>query len=219
MADIVKGGRQHEELLKVIREVRSRWRTKMLLRGGVAIVAGALLALVLASYGLQTLRFSAPAITWFRIATLSAFAVLVLLWFVRPLRRRVSDMQVALYVEEYDPSLQAAILSAVEIGGGGPPGAQEIPAGHHRSTRRAGHREVPGTRRRQGRRPSGHPTVRDRVDERLRRHAPAAGRRSRIPAPGRLGASRALPQRGSRQPVRDRREPGRTRPCRRDPIS
>src|ERR1700730_10693982 len=109
MAEVVNGSRQHEEQLKVIREVRSRWRTKLLLRGGVAIVAGALLALVLASYGLQTLRFSAPAITGFRIAPLSVFAVLVLLWFVRPLRRRVSDMQVALYVEEYDPSLQAAI--------------------------------------------------------------------------------------------------------------
>ena len=31
-------------------------------------------------------------------------------------RRRVSDMQVALYVEEHEPSLQAAILSAVDIG-------------------------------------------------------------------------------------------------------
>src|SRR5207237_3995801 len=79
------------------------------------------------SLGLQSLRFSASAITGFRIATLAVFAALVLLWFVRPLRRRVSDMQVALYVEEFDPSLQAAILSAVEIGSR-EPGAEKIPA-------------------------------------------------------------------------------------------
>jgi hypothetical protein len=38
------------------------------------------------------------------------------LWVVRPLRRRVTDLQVALYIEEHEPSLQAAILSAVDIG-------------------------------------------------------------------------------------------------------
>src|SRR4029077_16146221 len=91
------------------------------------IVAGALLALVLASYGLQILRFSPPAIAGFRIATLSVFAVLVLLWFVRPLRRRVSDMQVALYVEEFDPSLEAAILSAVHVGDAAAAGGEELP--------------------------------------------------------------------------------------------
>ena len=74
MAEVVTGGRQREELLKVIREVRSSWRTKLLLRGGIAIVGGGLLALLLASYGLQTLRFSTSAITGFRIATLSVFA-------------------------------------------------------------------------------------------------------------------------------------------------
>ena len=37
------------------------------------------------------------------------------LWFiVRPLRRRVTDDQVALYLEEHEPSLQATLVSAVE---------------------------------------------------------------------------------------------------------
>ena len=37
------------------------------------------------------------------------------LWFVvRPLRRRVTDEQVALYLEEHEPALQARVLSAVE---------------------------------------------------------------------------------------------------------
>ena len=109
---------QRNELLKVIHEVRRQWRTKLLLRGGVAIIGGALLALLIASLGLQTFKFSTPSILGFRVAILVVFAGLVLLWFVRPLRRRVSDMQVALYVEEFDPSLQASLLSAVEVGEG-----------------------------------------------------------------------------------------------------
>src|SRR5204862_784207 len=35
-------------------------------------------------------------------------------WLIRPLLRRVSETPVALYLEECDPSLEAAILSAVE---------------------------------------------------------------------------------------------------------
>jgi hypothetical protein len=119
-------GQRHEELLKVIRDVRSRWRTKLLLRGGIVIVGGALLALLLASVGLQTLRFSPASILGFRIGILVVFAGLVALWFVRPLRRQVTDMQVALYVEEHEPSLQAAILSAVEVGTTGRMGDQEV---------------------------------------------------------------------------------------------
>ena len=108
-----------DELIKVIRDVRARWRTKLLLRGAIAIVAGALLALFAASLGLQSLRFSPTSILGFRLGILIVFAALVLLWFVRPLRRQVTDTQVALYVEEFDPSLEAAILSAVEVGASG----------------------------------------------------------------------------------------------------
>ena len=124
MPEMLSGGRQHAELVEVIRRVRSRWRTKLLLRGGIVIVGGALLALLLASLGLQVLKFSALSIVGFRVLTLVVFALLVALWFVRPLRRRVSDMQVALFVEEHEPSLQAAILSAVEVGTTGRMGDQ-----------------------------------------------------------------------------------------------
>ena len=99
-----------------IQTVRKRWRTKLLLRGGIVVLGGALLALALASWGLQALRFSPAAVIGFRIAIFATFAILVALWFVRPLRRRVSDVQVALFVEEHEPSLQAAILSAVDAG-------------------------------------------------------------------------------------------------------
>ena len=48
-------------------------------------------------------------------ALLLAAAAASIGWFlVRPLRRQVTDEQVALYLEEREPSLQASLISAVE---------------------------------------------------------------------------------------------------------
>src|SRR5688572_18982625 len=122
MTETPSGGTARQELVDVIRQVRNRWRAKLLLRGGIVVVGGALLALGLASWGLQQYKFSPASITAFRYGIFAVFALLVGFWFVRPLRRRVSDLQVALYIEEHEPQLQAAILSAVDLGG---PSAQQ----------------------------------------------------------------------------------------------
>src|SRR5215510_1855284 len=119
MTDSLTGGTSRQELVEVIRQVRSRWRTRLLLRGGIIVLAGGLLVLALASWGLQVYRFSPSSVTGFRVATLTILALLTGIWLVRPMRRRVSDIQVALYLEEHEPSLQAAILSAVDIGAAG----------------------------------------------------------------------------------------------------
>ena len=51
----------------------------------------------------------------FRIALLVAAAARLPRWFlVRPLMRRVSDEQVALYLEEHEPTLEATIITAME---------------------------------------------------------------------------------------------------------
>ncbi|MEQ1728032.1 MAG: DUF4175 family protein, partial [Vicinamibacterales bacterium] len=105
---------RREELVAVIRRVRNRWRLKLALRGSVIVVAGTLLALLLSASSLEALRFSPTAIISFRLIALAVFAALVVIGFVLPLRRRVTDGQVALYLEEKDPSLQTAILSAIE---------------------------------------------------------------------------------------------------------
>ena len=118
-----------QELVEVIRQVRSRWRMRILLQGGVIILVGALVAIALASFGLQTYKFSPQSVTGFRIAVFAAFAALLLVWLVRPMRRRVTDLQVALYVEEHEPKLQAAILAAVDIGGASARGeTPDVPA-------------------------------------------------------------------------------------------
>ncbi|MFN7984969.1 MAG: DUF4175 family protein, partial [Vicinamibacterales bacterium] len=108
------GSDRREELVAVIHRVRNRWRLKLALRGAVIVVAGTLLALFLSASSLEALRFSPAAIISFRIIAALVFAALVWIGFVLPLRRRVTDGQVALYLEEKDPSLQAAILSAIE---------------------------------------------------------------------------------------------------------
>ena len=110
------------ELVDVIRSVRNRWRLRLALRGVVVVVAGTVLALLLSASGLESFRFSAGAIIAFRILTVAVFVGLLLYGFVWPLRRRVTDAQVAMYLEECDPTLEAAIISAVEAtaNGGSP---------------------------------------------------------------------------------------------------
>ena len=102
------------ELVDVIRGVRNRWRVRLALRGAVVVVAGTMLALLLSASGLESFRFSVPAIITFRIISVAVFVGLLFYGLVWPLRRRVTDAQVAMYLEERDPTLEAAIISAVE---------------------------------------------------------------------------------------------------------
>ncbi len=109
----------HEELISVIRQVRRRWRMKLALRGAVGVLGLGLLVLLAGAFGLEAARFDAGAIVAFRILAIVAFLGLAALLLVRPLLRQVSDEQVALYLEEHEPSLQAEIVSAVEAGRSG----------------------------------------------------------------------------------------------------
>src|SRR5688572_11376586 len=114
MPDGFSGSDRRLELVHVIRRVRNRWRLKLALRGAVIVVTGTLLALLLSASSLEALRFSAAAIIGFRVIAFAVFAALAYVGLVRPLQRRVTDSQVALYLEECDPTLQSAILSAIE---------------------------------------------------------------------------------------------------------
>ncbi|HEX6060216.1 MAG TPA: DUF4175 family protein [Gemmatimonadaceae bacterium] len=105
--------RGRDDLEAVIRDVRRRWRAKTALRGGAILAAAALLAFVAGSAAMEHFRFSPAAIAATRVAAWTVLAALAAWLVARPLLRRVSDEQVALYVEEHEPSLQAALLSAV----------------------------------------------------------------------------------------------------------
>src|SRR3954469_1214180 len=111
------------ELVEIIHQVRRRWRMKLALRGALGVVGLGVLVLLASAYGLESWRFTPAAIITFRIVVALAMVGLVGYFFVRPLLRQATDEQVALYLEEHEPSLQAAIISAVEAehGGSGSP--------------------------------------------------------------------------------------------------
>ena len=101
-------------LLDIISEVRTRWRMKLALKGALSVAAIAFGLFLLAAYGMEWARFSGASIIAARVVMLVVLAVSAYWFLFRPLRRRVTDEQVALYLEEHEPSLQATLLSAVE---------------------------------------------------------------------------------------------------------
>ena len=105
-----------ETLLSTIRGVRKRWRWKVVLRSLTVLLGAAVGTVLVAAYGLEQFRFSPAAIITARIVTYLVLAGLGWFFFVRPLARRVSDQQVALYLEEHEPSLHELLLSAVDAG-------------------------------------------------------------------------------------------------------
>jgi len=102
------------ELIGIIHDVRARWRRKVALRGGAMAAALVAATLVLSAVILQWLRFTPESILGFRIGLALVVALVAWLLIVRPQLRRVTDEQVALYLEEHEPSLQAAIISAID---------------------------------------------------------------------------------------------------------
>ncbi|MEW6322029.1 MAG: DUF4175 family protein, partial [Acidobacteriota bacterium] len=100
------------DLVQIIRDVRRRWRVKLALAGAARFLAAAAATLVVAAFALETVRFSPGAILAGRILTVAALAGFAAWFIVRPLRRRVTDDQVALYLEEHEPSLDLAVVSA-----------------------------------------------------------------------------------------------------------
>src|SRR5687768_7989396 len=103
-----------DELLGIIRTVRRRWRVKLAIRGALTVLGIGLLVFLASASALQAARFTPEAIQTARIVLALAIAGLLGVFFVRPLMRRVSDEQVAMYLEEHEPSLQASIISAID---------------------------------------------------------------------------------------------------------
>src|SRR5262245_41839507 len=101
-------------LLEVIRQVRKRWRVKLAVRGAVGFIAATTVALIASAYALEALRFTAASILTFRIVLLVVAAACAAWFLARPLMRKVSDDQVALYLEEHEPSLEAMIITAMD---------------------------------------------------------------------------------------------------------
>ena len=105
-----------DELRRVIRDVRRRWRLKVALRGTAIVVGAGLATFGAAAWAMDHFRYEPWAITGFRLFAYLSLAALAARFLVLPLWGRVREERVALYVEEHEPSLQAAVLSAVDAG-------------------------------------------------------------------------------------------------------
>ena len=104
------------ELMSVIRRVRARWRAKVALRGLVMLTVAGFVAFATSVWGMDYFLYSERAVQVFRWLTYLALIALAVRLLVTPLVQRVSKQQVALYVEEHEPTLKASVLSAVELG-------------------------------------------------------------------------------------------------------
>ena len=103
-----------DDLQSAIRAVRRRWRLRVALHGAAIAIAVALALLVAGALGIERFRYDPAAIIAARILVALAVVVAVAWLLARPLMRRLPDDQVALYLEENEPSLEMAVLSAVE---------------------------------------------------------------------------------------------------------
>jgi hypothetical protein len=104
-------------LTGVVHGVRDRWRLKRALRGASIVVAAAFVLLAGSAFVLDKLHYGHTALLIARVIVLFIVAALAVVYVVVPLlpARRPSDRRVALYLEEHAPSLDAAVLTAVEL--------------------------------------------------------------------------------------------------------
>ncbi len=102
---------------QALRRVRARHSLRVLFRGLAILAAGVLLGVALSAYGLDAFRYSRGAVLSIRALLYVWITVLVARFVVGPLwrlRRQASDAAIARYIEEHDPSLDAALRSAVD---------------------------------------------------------------------------------------------------------
>lgn len=99
----------------VVIGARRRWRLARVLRGIAIASAGIVVTLVTAALVLDAVRYAPAAVIAARILGGIVAAGLVGWFVVLPLLPRPRDEQVAMYVEEHEPTLEGSLVSAVEV--------------------------------------------------------------------------------------------------------
>jgi hypothetical protein len=107
-------GRHEDGLLQVLETVERRWRLRTVLRGLAYLAIAGFALWVISGFGMDRLRFSEGAVTAFRVLTYGGLLAIAVRFLVLPLLRRPSSEDVALYLEEHEPELNARVLSALE---------------------------------------------------------------------------------------------------------
>src|SRR5918997_4013530 len=104
------------QLTDALRNVRNRWRFAVALRGLVVVLGASLLVVVAVALVMDALRYAPSAVVAARILVWTAVVALAARFLALPLTRRIPDERVALYLEEREPSLDAAVVTAVQFG-------------------------------------------------------------------------------------------------------
>src|SRR5262245_40531718 len=108
---------QGDQLFGIISAVRKRRNLLTVLRGlAITIVATAAM-LVIAGLAAYRFRFNTAALVSLRIFAVLSVVATIYFALVRPLRRRVSDAQLARLVEEKHPGIEDRFVSAIEFSG------------------------------------------------------------------------------------------------------
>lgn len=106
---------ERTELLGAVHGVRTRWKVRRALLGAAIALAAGLVVLAILAYVLKALDYGDTVVMVGQ--TLAGVTVLALLWWlvIRPILPNPSDTQMALFIEERAPSLDASLLTAVEL--------------------------------------------------------------------------------------------------------
>ena len=106
----------YESLLVRVRQVRKRWRSQVLVKGISLFLVSAIALLILGVWGADLLGFK-PAAVW-AMRLLTGATVVFGAWYFLyvPLRSRISNVQIAQYIEENYTQLEDRLVTAVEYG-------------------------------------------------------------------------------------------------------
>ncbi len=108
---------QSDQLFGIINAVRKRRNWLLTLRGLAITMAVAAVLLLLTGLAAYKYRYSSGALITLRVAAVLGLIATVYFLLVRPLRRKISDAQLARLVEEKHPGLEERFVSAVEFSG------------------------------------------------------------------------------------------------------
>src|ERR671915_1713899 len=126
-ADFPRSRDRSAELNDALHNVRTRWRFAVALRGLVVVIGASLLVFAAVALVMDALRYAPSAVIAARVLVWTAVAALAARFLAIPLTRRIPDERIAMYLEEREPSLDAAVVTAVQLGHAD---ATSAPRGH-----------------------------------------------------------------------------------------
>ena len=107
--------RDQSQLLGVVHGVRTRYRAKLALRGAAITIAAGWALIALGGALMNAFHYSDGVVLAVRIVAIAAIFGMIAWFVVRPLLPKLHDEQVALYLEEHERSLNATVITAVEM--------------------------------------------------------------------------------------------------------